>query len=151
MRAERRSGHTRLIVKNGRIEQVRTAGLVVYNDLKSCLAVAWNGAAYSKDECHIAVNRLSADVSRLTVENARLVAVGHKHGWNGVENSKILANFFDDELERVTALEKKVEAAFRAGFRSARESPWASDEAALTGDSRNRQFRALTGGAGETQ
>jgi hypothetical protein len=29
---------------------------------------------------------------------AELVAVAHKHGWNGVENSKILACFFDNAL-----------------------------------------------------
>ena len=29
----------------------------------------------------------------------RLVEVGHKYGWNGVDNSKILALFFDSALE----------------------------------------------------
>lgn len=46
--------------------------------------------------------KVLAEIKRLTKENARLVAVGHKHGWNGVENSKILAAFFDDEIERLT-------------------------------------------------
>ena len=42
-------------------------------------------------------------VDRLIANNARLIKVGHKHGWNGVENSKILATFFDELIAELIA------------------------------------------------
>jgi uncharacterized protein YhaN len=40
------------------------AGLVDYNDLASCLAIAWNGAAYSRNDLCIAVNRLASELEK---------------------------------------------------------------------------------------
>lgn len=42
-----------------------------YHDLDSCLAVAYNGNAHSKDDLCIAVNRLRDEVIALKTECAR--------------------------------------------------------------------------------
>lgn len=40
-----------------------------------------------------------AESQKLQDQIQKMIAVAHKHGWNGVENSKILWDFFDNELE----------------------------------------------------
>lgn len=39
-----------------------------------------------------------AERDRLQRELQKVIDVAHKHGWNGVENSKLLAQFLDDAL-----------------------------------------------------
>ena len=45
-------------------------------------------------EAKTAIKGMRRPAGRTEIEE--LVAVGHKHGWNGVTNSKILSVFFDD-------------------------------------------------------
>lgn len=70
--------------------------------------------AERKEDEAMELEHLRSEIERLTKANERLVTVGHKHGWNGVENSKILATFFDDEIERLTRERDEARAAIES-------------------------------------
>jgi hypothetical protein len=49
-----------------------------------------------------------ARVAAIAIRN--LCDVAHRHGWNGVENSKILWRFFDHEIDRASIVPELLEA-----------------------------------------
>jgi hypothetical protein len=101
------------------------------------------------------IDELVKQRDQLRADNERLVEVGHKHGWNGVENSKILATFFDDVIGQLRAALEYVRQDLPEGaWIHARPSPrkvveqalamrgGADQHATLTADN-NRLRRAL--------
>lgn len=62
----------------------------------NCMSSSFNGVFHQSSPC--LVIELKAKLAAETAKVVALVAVGEKHGWNGVENSKNLATFFDDHL-----------------------------------------------------
>ena len=62
----------------------------VYPEIEACIEKA-------KEIMRLAgVDTLKARIAELEKREAALAAVGQKHGWNGVENSKLLWAFFDE-------------------------------------------------------
>lgn len=53
-----------------------------------------------------------------------LVTVGHKYGWNGVENSKFLDRFFDDHIAELEARVERLTAALEAARHCALCGGW---------------------------
>jgi len=59
-----------------------------------------------QDTCCMKQEKRIAD---LEAELRELVTVAHKHGWNGVENSKILSMFFDGAITDVEAKDEEIQ------------------------------------------
>ncbi len=52
------------------------------------------------------LDEAKAEINKLKDQLAGLVVVGHRHGWNGLDNSKILSRFFDDALSMAEGVTK---------------------------------------------
>lgn len=65
----------------------------------------WNSTGGTRQGIRVVVDAVRAEsaeeIARLKEALSHLVKVGESHGWNGVENSKILSVFFDNLIKEM--------------------------------------------------
>lgn len=89
------------------------------------------------------VRALAAELTKRNKEVAEIIEIAHKHGWNGVDNSKILSVFIDGELEQLEEVTAKLKDVTKDRDKIAKWSVQAIDTIEAVTRERDRYKAAL--------